>query len=362
MKKIILVSLLFISLIYSLNGGDFILLQKEISIGEEEADNHIFGLINDVKVDEKGNIYILDSIRERIQKFNKNGKFLLTIGKPKFNFKSIKEFRKNLSFIRKVLKEKGILSDELYFPQKIFYANQKLYILDVDKILIYSLENELLRSIPLTNINAIGLFVNKENEIIIIGLKLDSDRIFHIFNENGVLKYSFGNYFDIPPSIKKELPKEIDPKMIALPFQCYFDRETDELYTLNPFKYEIKVYKGKNLTKIITGPKKRYEYTLLTGIKHYINNYYAGYSVGYIAPSVLIKRRKYLFVFHINLENQNFSSFTIDIFKDKIFQKSVKINGQGYPIYMDKNGYLYCIERKGDHYILSKNLFIFSEN
>ncbi len=53
-----------------------------LTIGLEDGDdNYLFSRIRDVKVDEQGNIYILDQRNYRIQVFNENGEYSLTIGK-----------------------------------------------------------------------------------------------------------------------------------------------------------------------------------------------------------------------------------------------------------------------------------------
>lgn len=56
-------------------------LEEDLSIGKEEDDNYCFFKIRDIQVDNDGNIYVLDGGNYRIQKFNKNGDHLLTIGK-----------------------------------------------------------------------------------------------------------------------------------------------------------------------------------------------------------------------------------------------------------------------------------------
>jgi len=57
-------------------------LEKDIEIGMLEGDeNKMFYRISDVKVDSKGNIYVLERGNKRVQKFDKNGNYLMTIGK-----------------------------------------------------------------------------------------------------------------------------------------------------------------------------------------------------------------------------------------------------------------------------------------
>jgi len=59
-----------------------IVFEEELFIGEEEGDeNYMFG--NDVflNTDDKGNFYVGDWDRKRIQKYDPEGKYLLTIGR-----------------------------------------------------------------------------------------------------------------------------------------------------------------------------------------------------------------------------------------------------------------------------------------
>ena len=56
-------------------------LEEDLQIGKEDDDNYVFERIYDVKVDDEGNIFVLDSKAGRIQKYDKSGKYLQTIGR-----------------------------------------------------------------------------------------------------------------------------------------------------------------------------------------------------------------------------------------------------------------------------------------
>jgi len=59
-----------------------LVLKEMLSIGVREGDqNLMFHEPMDLEVDENGNIYVLEKGNYRIQKFDKNGKFIVTIGK-----------------------------------------------------------------------------------------------------------------------------------------------------------------------------------------------------------------------------------------------------------------------------------------
>ena len=56
-------------------------LEQDLILGSETDDNYLFYRVWDIKADEKRNIYILDSGACRIQKYDKDGKYLQTIGR-----------------------------------------------------------------------------------------------------------------------------------------------------------------------------------------------------------------------------------------------------------------------------------------
>jgi len=57
-------------------------LEEDLSIGVKEGDeNYILFRPSDIEVDAEGNIYVLDSGNHRVQVFDRNGKYLRTIGR-----------------------------------------------------------------------------------------------------------------------------------------------------------------------------------------------------------------------------------------------------------------------------------------
>jgi hypothetical protein len=339
---------------------------KVLTLGQKEGDdNYIFGLTEDIKVDELGQIYILDSERERVQKFDGMGKYIGTIGKPRFNFKTSEEWRKKSQYVASEIR-KGIKPDELYFPSGFYYTNNKLYILDIGKVCIYSADNDFLGAFDITKVlSSKWIFVNNKNEIIIAGIQLDSDRILHVFDEKGNIMAAYGDFFDIPAHLNSTLPENIDiynKKLIGLmkrmPSQCFYFDETHELYLLNPFKYEIKIYNDGNLFKIISHERKGYK-GFAGSISHYIDGKYAGFSAGYISPPTIIKKDDNIFVFHSDSDT---STKSVDVFKNYVFQISYEIDIDCLPVVMDKNGYIYGIGYKDGYYSVSKYAFNFISN
>ncbi len=56
-------------------------LEEDLSIGNEEDENYLFYRIMDIKVDNEENIYVLEFGNLRIQKFDRNGNYLCTMGR-----------------------------------------------------------------------------------------------------------------------------------------------------------------------------------------------------------------------------------------------------------------------------------------
>ncbi len=56
-------------------------LEKDLDIGNEEDENCYFYKSIDIDVDSLGNIYVLDTANYRVQKFDRNGKYVLTFGR-----------------------------------------------------------------------------------------------------------------------------------------------------------------------------------------------------------------------------------------------------------------------------------------
>jgi hypothetical protein len=63
-------------------GEKVFIIEEELSIGEAKGtEEYVFSQIIDIEVDEKENIYVLDSKEANIKVFNKSGEYVRTIGK-----------------------------------------------------------------------------------------------------------------------------------------------------------------------------------------------------------------------------------------------------------------------------------------
>jgi len=146
-------------------------IHDELSIGRNEGDdNYIFGQIKGVCTDNQLNVYILDGLKKRVRKYDKNGNFKLSFG------------------------EEGQGPGQLDAPQAIAFYENKIYILDFFKLHIFSQNGEYLSSFPI-NFRGIDIGFNAKGQLLIMGPRKQD--IVHVF-ENGELKYSYGELFDLP--------------------------------------------------------------------------------------------------------------------------------------------------------------------
>jgi hypothetical protein len=64
-----------------LHGEIKFVLEEDLNIGNQQDENFLFYRVSNIQVDNHGNIYVLDSGNHRVQCFDKNGNYLLTIGR-----------------------------------------------------------------------------------------------------------------------------------------------------------------------------------------------------------------------------------------------------------------------------------------
>lgn len=356
-KNVFFILLLFCFNLIPINGyGEKVKIEKIFSI-ESESVKVPLDSVRDISVDKNGNIYILDSIKG-VYQFGKEGNFKQIFGKSKFYFKDKNDLKKNVENLRKILREEGIKPYEMLFPQKFYLKDDKLYILDKEKVCIYSIENTFLGSFSLNYIKARDIYVNVKNEVVIGGIKKGSDKIFHVFDKKGNYIYSFAEHFEIPSKFKYSLPENFDTKMVSFPICTFYFERDDEYYLMNPFEYEIRIYKDRKLEKIIKNEKAFYMPPQV--IISYIGGKFMGGSVGYISPPKLFRINDYTLIFRVQKEAGEECTI-VDIFKDNIFINSCSLNSLLSPIHMDSQGYLYCLEKNKGSQILSKYLFLLED-
>jgi len=99
-------------------------LEEDLSIGNEEDENYMFYRGVGIEVDSDGNIFVLDGGNYRIQKFDKDGNYLQTIGR------------------------KGQGPGEFQRPIGLYLDSKgNIYVIDVRKIHIFNEKNEFVKTI-----------------------------------------------------------------------------------------------------------------------------------------------------------------------------------------------------------------------
>ena len=108
-------------------GEIFFDLEEDLSIGKEDDENYVLFRVRGIQIDGNGNIFVLDRGNYRIQKFDREGKHLQTVGKKG---QGPGEFEAPLSFS--------------------LDSKNNLYIYDNRKIKIFNHRGEFLRSFPVS--------------------------------------------------------------------------------------------------------------------------------------------------------------------------------------------------------------------
>jgi hypothetical protein len=283
---------------------NFLALEKISEIGISEGDeNYIFGSINDVEVDKWGNIYVLDQKMSRVTKFDEDGKFIHKFGK------------------------KGQGPGEFEFPEAMALNSERLiYVLSSERVIEFDENGRFIHQFPI-NFYGIDIAIDAEGNLILIGPS--EDEIFHVYDKKGNHLYSFGEGFEIP----EEFSKYKGSRLFKLPIRLWAIE--DEIYILNPYRYEIHIYRDAIFIKKLSKDTPDY---LRPEIKEAVPGGFAGY----VSDNLIHKRGKRLFVF-FNGRTSNW----LDIYHDEQFVKSIKVEGSLKAI--DGEGKFYFAE--GEYYL-----------
>ena len=331
--------------------------EKILTIGSGEAGgSYLFVRIADVKVDNAGNIYVLDSVRARLAKFNGRGEFLATIGQPLFDVTSRDYLYKNPDLVKAKLRSSRE-SGELYSPQTFYLDGQNVFITDVGKLVVYSATGEFQRVVSWKQmVNVRAAFLNARGEVVLLGSATDRDQFFHVLDEEGRIARSYGDHFEIPPKVAESISgdqKESRLRMISSPISICLGFE-GEVLVLNPFRYEIRIYREGTLWKTILGTSE-YSGGFAGITESSIAGKPSGVSFGYIAPPVILKKDDLILVFQVNDRGASpasaLRSFRLDVFKDSELFKSFDLKLEGYPICLGPNGHLFTIGSGSDLFV-----------
>jgi hypothetical protein len=323
--------------------------EKTLTIGPGAAGGrYVFVRIEDVKADSAGNIYVLDSVRARIAKFNGRGEFLSTIGQPLFDVTSRNELYKNPDLLKTKLRSSRD-SGELYSPRAFYLDMQSVFITDLGKIVVYSATGELQRAVSWKQMLSVqAAFLNAHGEVVLLGVAVGRNQMFHVLDGEGNIARSYGDNIEIPSKLAGSISgdqKESKIRMMSMPVSFCLGID-GEVLVLSPFRYEIRIYRDDSLWKTIIGTSK-YSGGIVGGIDHSIGGKQSGFSVGYVAPPVILRKDDLILVFQVNDPGASPASglrgFRVDVFKDSEFIKSYDLTLEGYPKGLGPNGHLFTV-------------------
>lgn len=116
-------------------------LEEDLRIGNEEDDKYLFYRARSIALDSDENIYVVDSGNYRIQKFDRQGKYLYTVGR------------------------KGEGPGEFSQPYGLYIDSQSfLYVREYRRLQVFNESGEFLKVIPL-NVNLVDFAVDTEGNL-----------------------------------------------------------------------------------------------------------------------------------------------------------------------------------------------------
>lgn len=283
-----------------------------------------FGVLLELAVDEKGNLFVLDKLKDEIYRFDRAGQFMSSI-----------DIRARAGAKLRPL-------------GGIFASGDRLYVLEGSNIVIRDLKGGLIREVPThipTHKVITFAFYIQDGDIVMSGTKEGSEDSFHILDDHGKEIGSFGGSFAIPDKIRASLPKDDDPRNLSKPLKIFYSAPEDELFVFNPFRYEIQVYRGRKLYRTLThdasygGIAGGYRDLGPTGQN-------IGYTPAYIGNPLVITSGRYILV--LRLKSWESESYGVDIFKDYYYQATQDLDIKGPPIASDQEGNVYVIVESGE--------------
>ena len=169
-------------------GEIYLDLEEDLKIGNEEDENYQFYRVRDVALDSHLNIYILDAGNHRVQKFDKNGNYLQTIGR------------------------KGQGPGEFAGPSNVFINSQdNLYVSEGRRIQIFNSSGNFMKSIPLEN-SISDFYVDSRGDIFANASWLNEEgrkRVIVKINSEGKIIKTIAEFSDIKQVIKMDSEKVV---------------------------------------------------------------------------------------------------------------------------------------------------------
>lgn len=268
-----------------------------LKIGEDGAnENEVLGEITDVAIG-SSQIYILDSKFFRVQIYDKSkGNYYGSFGKKGMG---PGEFNSDIRSIKLDQEENVVIGG-------------------VRKIYIFDRHGKYLNSF-FVDFQMNDLCVDKKGIIFALGYK--NGKIIHAYNQEGKYLFSFGEPFEVPSNFSRY--KHIPVFKLALKI---FYTNNDNICVLNPYKYEVFIYKNQKLLK-----KFKQHSAFFKEAKSL--EFHSGAAL-MIMGNAIFEYKKYLFVSLFDIDKAE-----LDIFENNNFYGSIILNE--YPLTIDSDGYLY---------------------
>lgn len=215
-----------------------IIFEEDLTIGVEEGDeNYMFGSLVVMNTDDEGNFYVTNGDRNTVKKYDSNGKFLQSIGRPG---QGPGEFQ-NISEVR-------------------FDIEGNIYLNDVknQRISFLSKDGNYIRGIKVPSvfervvINSKGFYIAMSVDNIELGQGKKWDYFYGLFDDNFNL---IAEFLRLPHEVNAQSKKNKDSivkvfadllsGMAFEPFVNYVLDKNDLIYFGYPKNYEIKVYSSE---------------------------------------------------------------------------------------------------------------------
>ena len=302
------VGLIFLFIFLGVSYAQEIKLSPVLTIGKDGSkEQEIIGNIADLALS-SNYIYILDDKITRIQKYTKTGDYVASIGK------------------------RGQGPGELDNDLRSIATDEKGHIIvgGTRKIYIFAESGQYINSFPV-DFQMNHLDVDKDGNILAIGLK--KDRIIQVYDQQGNYISSFGEPFEVASKFSKYKNFPV----AKLPFRVYCTA-SGRVCFINPYKFEIYVYKDGRLEKKIEHPSDYFKPTQLI-------EFAQGFAIVPMDYSIF-EHRDLLYV----------SLFDGEKGKSQLIlmrggKPLSKLELDHFPVAMDEDGYLYSIVRSDAPYV-----------
>jgi len=316
---------------------------QERQIGELDGpEEFLFVYISDVAVNSKGDIYIADRQLNEVRKFNKDGEYLLSLGRKgqgPGEFQNVKIVSVNIH------------NDLIAFDNML------------RRISIFSEKGELIKTTKKllggSWIEPSKIFINDGNYLF-FGKLSNSLKLFHEFGQDWNIKESYIDYEFID---NKEFEEH---SLNFFPGNCFFQNNGDILYTKYYYDNQIFIYKNKGLEKIISREsdiKKPYKIQVFHDVNKAMNiQRDQDYDFKSFAQGIAFVGKSYqnsLGIFQLSdghivnflaiRKSKGIREFGVELFDSsgKLLSYSKLGENLNYDVrYMDSNDLFYAIERK----------------